>query len=87
MNPCPSDTGEPMKMMMQDQRLLQKRPDVLVYTTPAFTEETEITGPIYVELYASTDARDTDFCARCHSPGWLGIPSGCEAGARTLPQR
>ena len=64
MNPCPSDTGEPQKMMMQDQRLLQKRPDVLVYTTPAFTEETEITGPIYAELYVSTDVLDTDFCAR-----------------------
>lgn len=64
MHPNPSSTGEPQKMMMQDQRLLQNRPDVLVYTTPAFTEETEITGPICAELYASTSALDTDFCAR-----------------------
>lgn len=64
MHPNYSSTGEPQKMMMQDQRLLQNRPDVLVYTTPAFTEETEITGPIYAELYASTSALDTDFCAR-----------------------
>ena len=40
MHPNYSSTGEPQKMMMQDQRLLQNRPDVLVYTTPAFTEET-----------------------------------------------
>lgn len=64
MNPCPSCTDEPLKMLMQDQRPLQSREDVLVYTTPAFTEETEITGPIYAELYASTSALDTDFCAR-----------------------
>ena len=64
MHPNLSSTGEPQKMMMQDQRLLQNRPDVLVYTTPAFTVETEITGPIYAELYASTSALDTDFCAR-----------------------
>ena len=64
MHPNYSSTGEPQKMMMQDQRLLQNRPDVLVYTTPAFTEETEITGPICAELYASTSALDTDFCAR-----------------------
>lgn len=64
MHPNLSSTGEPQKMMMQDQRLLQNRPDVLVYTTPAFTEETEITGPICAELYASTSALDTDFCAR-----------------------
>ena len=64
MNPCPSSTGEPLRMMMQDQRLLQNRQDVLVYTTPAFTQETEVTGPIQVELYVSTSAVDTDFCAR-----------------------
>ena len=64
MNPNPSSTGEPQKMLMQDQQLLQNRPDVLVYTTPAFAEETEITGPICAELYASTSALDTDFCAR-----------------------
>ena len=64
MHPNFSSTGEPQKMMMQDQRLLQNRPDVLVYTTPAFTVETEITGPICAELYASTSALDTDFCAR-----------------------
>lgn len=64
MNPCPSSTGEPNRMLMQDQRLLQTREDVLVYTTPAVLHETEITGPIVAELYASSSARDTDFVAR-----------------------
>ena len=64
MNPCPSGTGEPLKNLMQNQAILQEREDVLVYTTPAFTEETEITGPLKAVIYASTSARDTDFCAR-----------------------
>lgn len=64
MDPCPSGTGEPFYNMLQDQRPLQRRKDVLVYTTPAVTEETELTGPIYAELYVSTSARDTDFSAR-----------------------
>lgn len=34
------------------------------YTTPAVLHETEITGPIVAELYASSSARDTDFVAR-----------------------
>ena len=64
MNPCPSDTGERGLMLMQDQQILQRRSDVLVYTTPVFTRETEITGPITARIYASSSARDTDFVAR-----------------------
>lgn len=64
MDPCPSSTGEPLRMLMQEQAPLYRREDVLVYTTPAFTEETEITGPLYVDLYASTSGLDTDFAAR-----------------------
>ena len=63
-DPCPSSTGEPFHNMLQDQRPLQERSDVLVYTAPAVTEETELTGPIYVDLYVSTSTLDTDFVAR-----------------------
>jgi putative CocE/NonD family hydrolase len=64
MDPCPSDTGELYHSFMQDQRLIQKRKDVLVYTTKKAAKEVEITGPIVVRLYAATSARDTDFVAR-----------------------
>ncbi len=64
MDPCPSNTGEPFRNMLQDQRPLQEREDVLVYTAPAVTEETELTGPIYAELFVATSALDTDFVAR-----------------------
>src|SRR5439155_1027179 len=44
-----------------DQRLVEARDDVLVYSTPAFPEDFEVTGPIRLELYASSSAVDTDF--------------------------
>lgn len=47
-----------------DQSRIEARSDVLVYTTPAFRQETEVTGPITLELYVSSSALDTDFTAR-----------------------
>ena len=46
-----------------DQRPNESRPDVLVFSTTPMTEDTEATGFITVELYASTSAVDTDFTA------------------------
>jgi uncharacterized protein len=45
----------------QDQRLAEARADVLVYTTPAFAKDTEVTGPVSLDLYVSSSAVDTDF--------------------------
>src|SRR5712664_67529 len=45
----------------QDQRPAEARSDVLVYTTPAFAKDTEVTGPVSLDLYASSSAVDTDF--------------------------
>jgi putative CocE/NonD family hydrolase len=41
----------------------EERPDVLVYSTPVLDKQVEVIGPVSVELYASSDARDTDFTA------------------------
>jgi len=46
-----------------DQRANETRSDVLVFSTPPLTKDTEVTGYISVELYASTSAVDTDFTA------------------------
>ena len=48
----------------RDQRTVEERSDVLVYTTPPFTQDTEVTGPVALELFASTSAKDTDFTAK-----------------------
>ena len=46
-----------------DQRPNESRADVLVFSTPQLTEDTEVTGFVSLELYASTSAVDTDFTA------------------------
>lgn len=48
----------------RDQRAAEARPDVLVYSTPAFAQDFEVTGPVTVELFASSSAADTDFTAK-----------------------
>lgn len=47
-----------------DQRPIEMRTDVLVYTSRALEQDTEVTGPIVVTLYASSSALDTDFTAK-----------------------
>ena len=47
-----------------DQRSVEMRTDVLVYSTPSLSKSVEVTGPITVTLYASTSALDTDFTAK-----------------------
>jgi putative CocE/NonD family hydrolase len=48
----------------RDQRPVEARGDVLIYSTPAFAEDTEITGPVSLELFARSSAVDTDFTAK-----------------------
>jgi putative CocE/NonD family hydrolase len=48
----------------QDQRPAEERHDVLVYTTAPFTKDTEVTGPVSLDLYVSTSAVDTDFTGK-----------------------
>jgi len=45
----------------RDQREMEARNDILVYSTPPLTEGVEMTGSIECTLYVSSDAKDTDF--------------------------
>src|SRR5581483_2352316 len=47
-----------------DQQPIEARPDVLTYTSKPLLEDTEVTGPITVHLWAASSAPDTDFVAR-----------------------
>ncbi len=47
-----------------DQREVEKRSDVLVYTSAPLKRDLEVTGPIRVRLHVSTSAPDTDFTAK-----------------------
>jgi len=47
-----------------DQRPVEDRADVLVYSTEPLDADTEVTGPVSAELYVSSSAVDTDFTAK-----------------------
>jgi putative CocE/NonD family hydrolase len=47
-----------------DQRSVEERSDVLVYSTPPLAQAMEVTGPIVLKLWASSSAVDTDFTAK-----------------------
>ncbi|MFC1920971.1 CocE/NonD family hydrolase [Chloroflexota bacterium] len=47
-----------------EQSCIERRDDVLCYTTAEFREDVEITGPLILHLFASTSVRDTDFTAK-----------------------
>ncbi len=47
-----------------DQRPIERRTDVLVFATEPLARDTEVTGPVRVELWAASSAPDTDFVAR-----------------------
>ena len=48
----------------KDQRAVEARDDVLIYSTPALERDTEVTGHILLELWAKSSAVDTDFTAK-----------------------
>jgi putative CocE/NonD family hydrolase len=65
-DPVPTAGGNTLiiPMGVQDQRPVESRPDVLVYTGEPLGEALEITGPLVVTLYAASTAPDTDFTAK-----------------------
>lgn len=48
----------------RDQRSVEERDDVLVYSTPPLDRDLEVTGPVHLEFFASSSAVDTDFTAK-----------------------
>ncbi|HEX6650004.1 MAG TPA: CocE/NonD family hydrolase [Pyrinomonadaceae bacterium] len=70
MNPVPSYggnvccTGNAITAGAFDQRKMETRPDILVYSTEPLREGIEVSGPIEVTLYVSSDAKDTDFTVK-----------------------
>ncbi len=47
-----------------DQTPVEQRSDVLVYTTAPLGHDTEVTGPVTVQLWAQSTSADTDFTAK-----------------------
>jgi len=57
-------TGNAITAGAFDQRKMEQREDILVYTSEPFKEGVELSGPIVPTLYVSSDARDTDFTVK-----------------------
>jgi hypothetical protein len=70
MNPVPSYggnvccTGNAVQAGSFDQRKMEARQDVLVYTSDPFAGGMELSGSIVPTLYVSSDAKDTDFTVK-----------------------
>jgi putative CocE/NonD family hydrolase len=70
MNPVPSYggnvccTGNAIQAGAFDQRKMESRSDILVYTSEPFKDGIELSGPMTPTLYVSSDAKDTDFTVK-----------------------
>jgi putative CocE/NonD family hydrolase len=70
MNPVPTHgggfccMGPDFKSGALDQRGMETRDDILVYSTGTLKDGVEVSGPIDVTLYVSSDAKDTDFTVK-----------------------
>ncbi len=70
MNPVPTPGGSAGGAGLDhrggafDQRGLEMRDDILVYSTEPLKQGVEISGPIDVTLFVSSDAKDTDFTVK-----------------------
>ncbi len=62
-HPAPSAVGGGGELPL-DHRPIERRDDVLVYTSEVLAEPLEVVGRISVTLYAASDALDTDFTAK-----------------------
>ncbi len=85
-NPVPTIGGplccasSRLKPGPRDQRAAEARADVLVYSTPVLAQDFEVTGPIKVELFASSSAADTDFTAKLVDVGPDGFAQNMTEG-------
>ena len=57
-------TGNAITPGAFDQRRVEARHDVLVYSSDPLEEGIEVSGPVEVILYVSSDAKDTDFTVK-----------------------
>ena len=70
MNPVPSHggnvccTGNAVTGGAFDQRKMEERSDILVYSTEPLKQGIEVSGPIEVTLFVSSDVKDTDFTVK-----------------------
>ena len=88
-------TGTAIQAGAFNQQRMEAREDVLVYTSEAFKDGTEVSGPITPTLFVSSDAKDTDFTVKIldvypdgraynldESIQWMRYRNGYDKGSR-----
>jgi predicted acyl esterase len=65
-DPAPTVGGQNLFLSRgpMDQREVERRPDVLAFTTDVLPEPVEVTGRVTARLYVSSDCPDTDFTVK-----------------------
>ncbi len=63
-SPVPTGAIGGYSRIPSDQRDIEKRQDVLVYTSAPLERDLEVTGPLSATLWIASSARDTDFTAK-----------------------
>ncbi len=64
----------------RNQKEVEARPDVLVYSTPPLQEDLEVTGPVTLDLFAKSSVVDTDFTAKLVDVGPDGFAQNLTEG-------
>ncbi|MCX7007018.1 MAG: CocE/NonD family hydrolase, partial [Kiritimatiellaeota bacterium] len=65
-NPCPTIGGQNLTLARgpMNQNKIEKRPDVVLFTTAPLTAPVEVTGRITAKIFLSSSAVDTDLSVR-----------------------
>lgn len=63
-NPTPTRGGYLHNECVQDQQPVERRADVVSFTTPALKRPVAVTGEVVARLWVSTSAKDTDFVVK-----------------------
>ena len=94
MNPVPTKggpyccTGDPAERPgPADQRDVESRHDVLVYTSAPLQAGLRMAGPLSAELYVSSNARDTDFVVKLVDVRPDGVALNIQEGALRMRYR
>jgi putative CocE/NonD family hydrolase len=63
-NPVPTGASGGYSRTPADQRAVEQRSDVLIYTSAPLAQDVEVTGPLALTLWVASSARDTDFTGK-----------------------
>lgn len=71
----------------RDQRPVENRDDVLVYSVGPFAQDLEVTGPVTADLFVKSSAVDTDFTAKLVDVGPDGFAKDLTEGILRMRYR